>query len=158
MVKLLGLDESFGVVPRDFDVIEIVNFCNDVVQGKNKRKSYEVSQNCQDAWATQHLWNEMIRGTKDTTIHYVKYVICSTVKGTTVSMGPKFDTLEKHAEKILAMKDLLEFGVKKDKCYISKNCWHLIAAKIYNTMQLNGPTILDKVQMGFEGERARKIA
>jgi hypothetical protein len=78
------------------------------VQGKNKRKSYEVSRKCQDAWATQHPWSEMIRGTNNTTIHRVKCVICSTMKGSTITMGPTSETLEKHAGKTLAMKDLSE--------------------------------------------------
>jgi hypothetical protein len=44
----------------------------------------------------------------NTTIHRVKCVICSTMKGSTITMGPTSETLEKHAGKTLAMKDLSE--------------------------------------------------
>jgi hypothetical protein len=43
VVKLLDPDESSGVAPSDFNVIEIIDLHDNTVQGKNKRKSYEVS-------------------------------------------------------------------------------------------------------------------
>jgi hypothetical protein len=157
-VKLFGPNESLGVVPSESNVVEIVDFKKDVVWEKKKHKSYEVFQKCQDAWATQHPWSEMIQGTRDSTIHRVKCVICSAVKGCTMIVGPKSITLEKHAGKTLAIKDFPELGVKKDEYYISKSCQHLVATKIYNAMWLNGPTILNQVQRGFKGDHVRKVA
>jgi hypothetical protein len=55
---------------------------------QRKRRSYEVSRKCQDHWAVQHPWAEMVRGDRDTIVHRVKCIICSSVKGKPVTMSP----------------------------------------------------------------------
>jgi hypothetical protein len=39
--------------------------------------------------------------------------------------GPKFDTLEKHAKKKKATKNLPHIGIKKNKEYTNKQCHHV---------------------------------
>ncbi len=57
-------------------------------------------------------------------VHMVKCIVCSFVKGKDVIMGPKFDTLEKHARKGKAIHDMAHSGKKKGEFYIKKQCNH----------------------------------
>jgi hypothetical protein len=80
------------------DGMEIIDITNEgPTDGKKKKKSYEVSRKCQDAWAIQHPWAKMLHGDCDTIVHRVRCVICTSIRGQDVTMGPKSDTLEKHA-------------------------------------------------------------
>jgi hypothetical protein len=130
-----------------FDGVEIIDITNDTkAEGEQrKRRSYEVSRKCQDHWAVQHPWTEMIRGDRDTIVHRVKCIICTFVKGKPITMGLKSDTLEKHAGKRTTIVDMPRLTVKKDETYIFKDCRHLKAAATYSTKSLHAPSILDKV-------------
>jgi hypothetical protein len=49
-------------------------------------------------WVTQFPWVKMLRSeTRD--VHHVKCLVCSFVKGKDVILGPKANTIEKHAGK-----------------------------------------------------------
>jgi hypothetical protein len=131
-----------------FDGVEIIDMTDDAkaTGERQKRRAYEVSRKCQDHWAVQHPWAEMVRGDRDTIVHRVKCIICSSVKGKPVTMGPKSDTLEKHAGKRTATADLPHLAIKKDETYIFKDCRHLKAAASFSAKALHAPTVLDKVQ------------
>jgi hypothetical protein len=130
------------------DGIEIINISDGdkAACEQRKRRSYEVSRKCQDHWAVQHPWAEMVRGDRDTIVHRVKCIICSSVKGKPVTMGPKSDTLEKHAGKRTTTVDMPRLDVKNDETYIFKDCRHLKASATYSAKSLHAPTILEKVQ------------
>jgi hypothetical protein len=83
------------------DGVEIIDMTDDTkaTYERLKRRAYEVSRKCQDHWAVHHPWAEMVRGDRDTIVHRVKCIICSSVKDKPVTMGPKSDTLKKHAGK-----------------------------------------------------------
>jgi hypothetical protein len=87
----------------------------------------------------------MVRGDRDTIVHRVKCIICTSVKGKPVMMGPKSDTLKKHAGKRTATVDMPRLAVKKDETYIFKDCRHLKAAATYSAKSMHAPSILDKV-------------
>lgn len=57
-------------------------------------------------------------------VYMVKCILCSFVKGKDVIMGPKFDTLAKHARKPKAIHDMVHLGKKKGEFYIKKKCNH----------------------------------
>lgn len=59
-----------------------------VAQQKMKRKEYEVFQKFQDTRALTHPWVERVHGSRNTVVHRVKYMICSSVNGQSVTMGP----------------------------------------------------------------------
>jgi hypothetical protein len=46
------------------------------------------------------------------------------VKGKAIILGPKFDTLEKHARKIKAVHDMLHLGNKEGEFHINNKCNH----------------------------------
>ncbi len=46
-------------------------------------------------------------------IHRVKCIICLTMKGKDVILGPKFDMLEKHARKTKAIRNMPHLGKKQ---------------------------------------------
>jgi hypothetical protein len=88
----------------------------------------------------------MVRGNRDTIVHRVKCIIYSLVTGKPVTMGPKSDTLKKHAGKHTATVDMPRIVVKKDETYIFKDCRHLKASATYCAKSLHAPTILKKIQ------------
>jgi hypothetical protein len=98
----------------------------------------------------------MICSSRDTIVHHVKSVICSSAKGKGITMGSKFDMLEKHAGKRSARKNLLHLGVKKDKTYISKRCCHWKAIAIFNTHQLDDSMVLEQVQKDCKRNTRKK--
>ncbi len=50
--------------------------------------------------------------------------MCPFVKGKAIILGPKFDTLEKHARKIKAVHDMLHLGNKEGEFHINNKCNH----------------------------------
>ena len=96
------------VVEEILDGVKIIDIIDDDkgAGGKRKRRAYEVSRKCQDHWAIQHPWVEMIRGDRNTLVHEVKCIICNSVKGKPITMGPKSDMLEKHARKRTTTEDM----------------------------------------------------
>jgi hypothetical protein len=55
-------------------------------------------------------------------IHQVKCIVSPFVKGKTIILGPKFDTLEKHARKTKAVHDMLHLGNKEGEFHINNKC------------------------------------
>jgi hypothetical protein len=55
-------------------------------------------------------------------IHHVKCIVCSTMKGKDVILGPKFDTLEKHVRKTKAIRNMPHLGKKQREFYVNKKC------------------------------------
>jgi len=70
-------------------------------------------------------------------------------------MDPKCDILMKQFGKRIVKKDLLHIRMKKDESYIVLGAKRLKAFAIYNSQSFSGPTILEKVQKKFKGEKAR---
>jgi hypothetical protein len=53
-------------------------------------------------------------------IHRVKCIVYSIMKGKDVILGPKFDTLEKHARKTNAIQNMPHLGKKQGEFYVNK--------------------------------------
>jgi len=58
-------------------------------------------------------------------VHQVKCIVWSLVWGKDMFMGPKSNTLDKHARKKKATNNMPHIGVKKNKWYINKKCCHV---------------------------------
>ncbi len=54
------------------------------------------------------------------------------VKGKDISLGPKSDTLEKHARKTKAILDMPHLGKKEGEFYVNKKCTHAKNKIIYS--------------------------
>jgi len=88
-------------------------------------------------------------------IHRVKCIVCSTMKGKDVILGPKFDTFEKHARKTKAIQNMPHLGKKQREFYVNKKCSHAKNEVTY--FQQNCITIARHViQGGLKRERRRK--
>jgi hypothetical protein len=46
------------------------------------------------------------------------------MKGKDVILGPKFDTLEKHAKKTKAIRNMPHLGKKQREFYVNQKCGH----------------------------------
>jgi hypothetical protein len=57
-------------------------------------------------------------------IHQVKCIVFPFVKGKTIILRPKFDTLEEHARKTKAVHDMLRLGNKEGEFHINNKYSH----------------------------------
>jgi hypothetical protein len=88
-------------------------------------------------------------------IHCVKCIVCSTMKGKDVILGPKFDTLEKHAKKTKAIWNMPHLGKKQGELYVNKKCSH-----VKNEWPIYNKIISQLLNMWFKevwrGEKKKK--
>ncbi len=93
------------------------------MQGK-KKKSYDVSQKCQEFWTLKFPWVEMIQG-KVGGVHHVHYLCCSNVHKKDLFLAPQLDKLKIHVGKTKVLKNLPHLGIKHGGWYINKHYLHL---------------------------------
>jgi hypothetical protein len=112
-----GLPIGSPIELLDYILVETLWNEENEMQDKKKR-SYEVSQKFQEAWALNFPWVEIIRG-KDGGVHHVCCLCCSNVWKWTFFLVPKLNNLEKHAKKTKILRTLLHFGVKHGECILA---------------------------------------
>ncbi len=76
-------------------------------------------------------------------INCVKCIVCSAMKGKEVILVPKSDTLEKHARKTKAVRDMPHLGNKEKEFYVNKKNTHAKNEVIY--FQQNRISIVEQV-------------
>ncbi len=65
-------------------------------------------------------------------INYVKCIVCLTMKGKDVILGPKLNTLEKHVRKTKTVRDMPHLGKKEKVFYLNKKNTHAKNEVIYS--------------------------
>jgi hypothetical protein len=79
---------------------------------KRTKRNYDLTRRFQMEWAATCPWSEMIL-TDEGLLHMVKCSICSAVRGRTVIMGPKFDTVKRHAKRICHVKNTELYAARR---------------------------------------------
>ncbi len=88
---------------------------------KKPKKNFDISQKCQDVWASQFPWVEILKN-ETREVHQMKCLVRSFVKNKDVILGPKADTLEKHVGKTKVVQNMPHLGKKQGEWYGNKKC------------------------------------
>ncbi|KAG0572981.1 hypothetical protein KC19_VG138700 [Ceratodon purpureus] len=119
---------------------------------KKCKRSYESSRRFQESWATKMPSAELHRG-PDGLYETVLCLSCTSIRGQITTLAAKWDTLQKHAGKRKAKKDMPRIGVKEGQWFMDKNCKHARNERIWASRRSS--TVIEQV-CAVKGERARK--
>jgi hypothetical protein len=99
---------------------------------KRTKKNYDLTRRFQMEWAATCPWNEMIL-TDEGLLHMVKCSICSVVRGRVVIIGPKFDTIKRHAKCIGHLKNIELYAARRPTSILQQiqDCSSLESRKRY---------------------------